>query len=137
MRLVLAQFFSGKAAQLEAVGPPPFRQIVQDGQLLRAGGDHDLAAALVGNVVGLAEAVECLPPPGAVLRLEGAGAVVEAGVDHPAVVPGLVRGQLRLRLQQGQGIPPPPAQRQRRRQPHDASADDRNINLICHNSAPG
>ncbi len=59
-------------------------------------GHDDLAAALVGDAVRLAEVIHARGAVHAQLRLERAGFVVDAGVDDTAVVPGLMRGNKRL-----------------------------------------
>ena len=64
--------------------------------------DDDLAAAVVGNAVLLAEAVHGLAARDAVARFERARLVVEAGMDDAAVVAGLVGGQAVLGLQNDQ-----------------------------------
>src|SRR3970040_356483 len=55
--------------------------------------DDDLAAQLVADAVLVAEAHQLLSAGDAVLRLQRAGRVVDAGVDDAAVVAALVRRQ--------------------------------------------
>src|SRR5207302_100523 len=90
VRLALADLLGRQPPDaLQAVGEPAALQLGQGRQLALVRGDDDLAAALVGDPVVGAVAVHQLPAVGAVLGLERAGLVVEAGVDDPAVVPGL------------------------------------------------
>ena len=59
----------------------------------------DLAAALMRQSMLGAETIHRLAACDAVVGLERAGLVVESGVDHAAVVAGLVCGQVTLGLQ--------------------------------------
>jgi len=129
MGLALANLFGRQPFQaLEPVGQPPLRESFQGGDFIRRGGHDHLAAAFMGDVVVGAEPVHGLPPLGAVARLERAGLVVESGVDHTAVVPGLVRRQPVLGLQHHQCPSGFLQQRHGGRRSDDAPADDRHVN---------
>jgi len=95
--------------------------------LVVAHGDHDLAAALVGDAVLGAEAVERLAARDAVACLERARQVVEAGVHDAAVVSGLVGGHAILGLEHRHRRPRALGERQRGGQADDAAADDGDV----------
>ncbi len=104
VRLETADLLRSDAAHaLKAVGRSPPLQLVETRQLLGIGGDDQLAAALVGDSLLGAEAVERPCALDAEPRLEGARLVVEAGVDDAAVVAALVGGDAILPLP----APPP------------------------------
>src|SRR5438105_4227499 len=75
---------------------------IQSRQLLLGGGDDDLAAAVGGDAALGAEGVDLAVALHAQARLERAGRVVDARVDHPAVMAALVLGDGRLFVQDGQ-----------------------------------
>src|SRR5262249_2472430 len=88
-------------------------------------GNDELPAAIVRDAVLLAEAVHEFAAFGAVLRLGRTRLVIETGVNHAAVVPGLVLGDVlfgfdyRNRSAPGEG--------QRRSEANDPAADDEYI----------
>ena len=117
----------------EAVGLPALVDILQPRQLGRVGRHDDLAAALPLDAVGVAELLHPARPVHAGPRLERAGLVVDAGVDDPAVVTGLVGRDLRFLLQQDQpearmGL----GQGQRGGEADDAASHDREIGALGH-----
>jgi hypothetical protein len=77
----------------------------------------------VGDPLLRAKAIERLPAFGAEAALGRAGAVVEAGVDDPAVVAALVRGYTMLGLED-QDRPAAADELVSGRQADDAGADD-------------
>jgi hypothetical protein len=77
--------------------------------------------------MGLTEAHQRLAAGDAVLRLQRARPVIKPGVNHTAVVPGLVGRQALLALQDHERAAPALAQRHRRGQADDATADHRHV----------
>jgi hypothetical protein len=94
------------------------------------GRDDHLAAALVGDAALLAVVVHLACALHAQARLERAGRVVDARVDHARVVAGLMRADLGSRSStqtdarglRGAARARPPAPRSRRRRPRGRSA---------------
>ena len=78
------------------VGCAPPVELVQAVDLRLVGGDDQLAAHLVLDAVLVAKLPEKDAAGGAEIGLLGAGSVVDAGVDHAAVVTRLVLGYLVL-----------------------------------------
>lgn len=76
----------------QAVGCAPVGELLKTGDLLRAGGDDQLAADLIGDAVGLAEADQLPVALDAVLRFQAVWCVIDTGVDYAAVVARLVPG---------------------------------------------
>ena len=113
---------------LGAVGGPPPVQLFEAGYLRVVGGDDHLAAHLVGYPALVAVGPEHRAAGGAEVGLLGPGRVVDAGVDHAAVVPGLVGGDLGLLLKHD-GTLPGEVQDElpRRREADYAAADDRYV----------
>ena len=74
----------------------------QDPHKLVDGTGEPLAAALVRYAVRGAVFVHALCAVHAQLRLERPGPVVDAGMDDPAVMPGLVRRELLLFFEEGE-----------------------------------
>ena len=94
---------------------------------LVAGDDH-LAAPLVRDAPFVAVARQRRAAGYAGFRLERAGRVVDAGVDDPAIVAGLVPTELRLLLEDDQSGPgSAPDQLAGSRQADDPTAYDRNV----------
>ena len=128
VRLEFLQLGSAQAAQLfQAVGRPLLFQFVQGGDLVLPGGHHQLAAGLVGDPVLPAEAVQGFAAGDAVPGLQRTGLVIEPGMDHAAVVAGLVGGQSVFGLEHDDGVHPGLDQGHGRRQPDDAAADDAHV----------
>lgn len=101
-RLDLAQPVGVDEARAgHAVGHGAGVQVVEPGRLHLVEDDDHLAALVVGDVVPLHEVLQQTHPAPAQRRLEAARLVVEAGVDDPAVVPGLVGGEVLLLVEQG------------------------------------
>ena len=134
VRLDLAQALG--TDHLEAgrrIGGAAPMQLLQARQLVGSGGDHHLAADLVGDAVHLGERHHFARPLHRVARLQGPGLVVDAGVDDAAVVTGLMRGEAIFLLQQdGAGRRRGLGQRHGGRQPHDAAADDHHLRFHGH-----
>ena len=136
VRLVLAELLGAEASHpIQAVGLAASLELVEPRHLVGARGDDDLPAPLEADPVLLAEALEERAPASARRRLEGAGFVVEARVDHAAVVARLVRGEGRLLLQHDERQPRAAGEQcQRRREADDASSDDDGVD--AHHGAP-
>jgi hypothetical protein len=98
---------------------------VQPTQLGGVDRHHEFAALVVRDPVLQAVVAQQLAAPGAQLGLEAPGLVVDAGVHHPRVVPGLVRGQPVLLLEDHDaGARPPSRELPTDRQTHDPAPDD-------------
>src|SRR2546425_4897640 len=108
---------------------------LQAWQLVLAGGDDALAAAVDADAVGSAELHHQPRALDAEPRLGGAGLVVDAGVDDAAVVAGLVRGQRRLLLEDHEPCTGGArAERARGGERDDAAADDGQIVPVRHDA---
>ena len=131
VRLQLRQLAAVQPPQpRHAVGAPAALELRQGGQLVRLGGDHHLAAALVLDAVALAVLVQEPRALHAQPRLQRPGGVVDAGVHHAAVAAGLVRGQLGFLLEHpDRQARVALGQLARGRQAHDAGADDGHVAL--------
>jgi hypothetical protein len=81
------------------VAARPILDVGETRQLAVVEGDDQLAELLVGQAVLGAEVPQHRAAPPAQPGLQRSRLVVEAGVDHPAVVPGLVGGEPVLLLQ--------------------------------------
>ena len=127
--LELGEFFGADLADAgHAVGPAAVGQRVQAAGLRLVGRHDDLAAALVGDVVLPAELQHLLGPAHGEPRLGGAGPIVEAAVDHAAVVPRLVLTDVGLLLDHDDGQPGEALdQGERGGQANDAAADDGDV----------
>jgi hypothetical protein len=101
-------------------------ELVEPGEVGVAHGHHELPAALHGDPALRAVRVERGGALHAQPRLQRPGRVVEAGVDHAAVVAGLVRAEPVLPLEHDD---PPSAQRELPGggQPDDPPARDRDV----------
>ena len=103
-------------------------ELLQAAELGGVGGDDQLAAALVGDVALLAVLVQLARALHAQARLQRAGRVVDAGVDHPGVVAGLVLADLLLALEHAhRRVRLPSRQLARHRQADDPPSDDRKV----------
>ena len=89
----------------DPVGPSPALELIQAWELLAVDRDDDLAAALVGYPVTLAEGVHVPRPFHAQLPLQRPGCVVDAGVHDARVVAALVTGELGLALEHAHARP--------------------------------
>ena len=83
---------------LYSVGSTALVEVVQPPQFLVAGSNYDLAALLIFDFVFVAKAQQGLDSRNAELGLLGIGTVVNAGMNHPAVVARLVTGNGRFFL---------------------------------------
>ncbi len=113
----------GHAVRLRSSG-----DLFQAWQLALVGGHDELAATLNRNAVPGAEGLHERLALAAQQRLPGPGRVVEAGVDHTAVVAGLMARQLGFLLEDGAGqVGPTLEEPVGGRQADDSSPDDRNV----------
>ena len=102
-------------------------------QLAFVKGDHELAAALERDAVRLGERLQTRLALAAQPSLERARRVVQAGVEDPAVVAGLVGRELRLLLEDGEPqVRRALGQAERRGQADDPAADDDDVVPIGH-----
>ena len=78
------------AKSFETVGSAAIEQALQAGQFAFVGGDHEFAADVVGDGVFAAELHHLSDPGDSQPRFSGSGLVVQAAVQHAAIVTGLV-----------------------------------------------
>ena len=135
VRLNLRQAFRPYDFQIRhAVGDAALVQVLQPAQLAFVGRHDNLAAGVVFNLVRIAEGHQSVFPAHAEPRFPRTGAVINAGMDDAAVMPGLVLSQPFLFLndgnaQAGRGV----QQLHRRGQADDAAADHSHIvGAGCH-----
>jgi hypothetical protein len=108
-------------------------ELVEARQLLAAGGDDQLAAAVERDPAGFAEPVEEARAAHAELRLQRARLVIDAGVDHAGVGAGLDGPDAILALEDAD-----PARAVAQRQlagdgeADDSAADDRDVASLGH-----
>ena len=103
-------------------------ELVEAGQLGLVERDDQLAAALGGDRVALAERVQLARAADAQLRLQRAGRVVDAGVDDAGVAAGLVAADLVLLVEHhDRGARVAAGELARGGQADDAGADDRDV----------
>jgi hypothetical protein len=116
---------------VHSVGAALCEQRFEGGLLRRVGGHDELAAALVRDATRNAVVEQ---PTGAIdaqLGLERSGRVVDARVDHAAVVRARFHARLRVLLEHAdRRIRPALRDRQRRRQARDAGADDEDVDFF-------
>ena len=130
VRLDLLSLGPGESAQsFKPVGPPALEHRVEPWQLLGPRCDHELAADLVRDSVMQAELRHATDSRAGESRLGGARRVLEAGVQHAAVVGALVLGDRLLLLEHAHRSGVPLQQGMRRRQPDDATADDGEVHV--------
>ena len=110
---------------VDPVLPGPLEQCQHALVLFGVGGDDELAALLVGDVVVVTETNRFAHAAPAEIGFQAARLVVDAGVNDAAVVPGLVEGQRSLFFQQYNALVRLAlSQLPGCRQPHDAAAYD-------------
>ena len=80
----------------EAVGEAAAVEFLQARQFGLAGGDDDFAADFIGYIVGVAKRHQLGAAADATLGFERPRPVVKPGMNHAAVVAGLMARQLRL-----------------------------------------
>ena len=100
VRFALAQLPGAQPFPLQAVGGGAIPQGAHPLHLQRRGGDQHLAADVIADAVLLAKGLGSAVAGEAKLRLEAAGGVIHPGVDHAAVVAGLMAGRAGLFFQQ-------------------------------------
>ena len=119
-----------------SVGLRPAVQLLQARELGGVGRDDHLSALLVRDAPLGAVLVELASALHAKARLERAGLVVDAGVDHARAVAGLMRSHLGLALEHAHRRPRVPAdQLARHRHAHDSASDNRDIARRGHRRA--
>ena len=129
VRLDFLDLFRREFAQpLQSVGVAAFPEIFQPRQFILGRGDDDFAALFVRDAVFAAERDHLLQAADAQLRLFRTGFVIKAGVEHAAVVAGLVRGEFGFLFEQQQsGLRPCFQKTIGRGQSDNAAADNDNI----------
>ncbi len=112
----------------DAVGVRLLPQRFEIRHFVIVGGDDQLSATRVRNAMLRTEVVEAIAPLDTQARLERAGRVVKAGVDHARVVRARGAAGSRIALEQAHrraGL----GKRQGRREPRHAAADHRHVDL--------
>jgi hypothetical protein len=118
---------------LHPVLRPTALELGEPGQLRLVERDHDLAAALVRDLVLVREALHLGLALSAEPGLQRPGPVVEPGVEHARVVPALVRRELRLLLHHREAqIGPPQEQLVCRGQADDPAPDHDDVEALAH-----
>jgi hypothetical protein len=125
VRLDFAQFVRSNQAQAgKAIGLSPLAQFLQPREFLGVGRDDDFPADLVRNASAQNRTMAAAPgtqEPG----LHRTGLVVDAGMNHPAVVSALVAGNALFFLEKQQTEMRKAARDfERDPEPHSATADD-------------
>ncbi len=136
MRLNFAHLFPLQQAQSDqTVGLTPLQQFLEAWNLFFTGGDDDLAANFMLQVVLAAKLHHGSGSLDAKLCFQGSRLVVDAGVNHAAVVPALMTGHpVFLFDQQQPKVWEQAGAVHRGRETYDASADHDDIKtLIRHN----
>ena len=121
-----------------SVGGAALMQVLESRNLLGGGGNHQLAAFLEWNRLLLAEAFHRGCSGNAIARLQGPGLVVEAGMNHAAVVAGLMGGHAGLLVHDDEThLREAAGDFQGGCQPHNSSADDEQVrSAVRHISSP-
>jgi len=96
------QIRAGDRLRGDFIGLAALAQIREPVHLERRGCDDEFAARLDRNVVFGAKLLGLLIPCAAKARFQGAGRVIDSGMNDAAVVAGLVCGKVRLLLKQHQ-----------------------------------
>ena len=132
VRLELGELLRPDPPQaLDAVCAAARLELVETGDLRLVERDDHLAAALVRDPVLVAERVHPAHPVDAELRLERARLVIDPGVQHAGVVPGLMARDLALTLEQRDAQARTALQElARERESDDPAADHREIAVI-------
>src|SRR5262249_9557569 len=112
---------------VQPVGAPARLELVERRQLGRPRGDDQLAAALVRHAVPLDQAVHGVSALHPVPGLQRPRLVVQARVDHAAVVTALVGGELGLGLEHHERAAQPLAEGVGGGDADDAAADDGHV----------
>ena len=125
VRLASMQLAGIEPLDLDVIGVRPRVERVHAGQLGGVGRHEQLAAHVYRYPVPGGEVFGGLGPLPAQPGLEAARCVINAGVDDPAVVPGLMRPERQLLVDQAQaGAGLAVENRHRRGEADDAPADD-------------
>ncbi len=115
------------------VGSPAAHQFLKAGQFGFNGGGHNLSADLEGNIVLAAELDHGRRTSNAVLRLQRARLVIDAGVDDAAVMAGLVTSDGTFLFENGNTAIAKAARGfQGCRQSNDSAPDDNEIKPEVH-----
>ena len=109
------------SAEFDAIAKPAVGNRVEYGELSLLDGDNQLPTPTMGNAFLITEAVHHVQPRAAKLGFQRAWLIVEARVDHPAVMAGLVGTNIGLSFQHHYGQVVGFDEGQRRRQPDDSS----------------
>ena len=119
---------------LDSVGAPQGEQLLEDGHFVCVVCDDKLSAALVCHRFGAAEVVHEVASLHTQPRLERAGRIVEAGVNHAAVVRAGIEARAHVTLEHADACAGT-GDRARRRQPCHAGADDRDFYVFHVNAS--
>ena len=131
IRFQLLELFTTHGLGFYAVFPAAVFQGGQPFHLQIRGGHQQLTALTVGDFMGFAEIQGGGPAFLTEISLETAGLVVDPGVDHPGVVPGLVGGQsVFLFNDQNPGLGKSGLKGQGRGNADNAAADEGEIRIL-------
>ena len=139
VRFDLAKLLAGEHPQARhAVRDSALVQLFQPRNFLRAGRNYQFAALLEGNAVLLAEGFHGRRAGHAIARLQRACLVVQAGVDHAAVVSGLMGGDVVFLLDHEDAqFRKAAGDLERRRQSHNASANNQEVSFAISHEIRG
>jgi hypothetical protein len=129
VRLDVSELVSRETPEVAGpVRPPAALELVERRNLRLVDRDDHLPAALDGDPVAVAELVELARAAHAEVGLQRAGLVVDAGVHHARVVPGLVAADRVLLVENDDGAPRMAKRKLARgRQTEDPGADDEQV----------
>ena len=114
---------------VDAVRAAACEQTVEPRCVVGRSDDDQLAAPPVRDVMGCAEPVEGVTPVYTQPPLERPRRIIDAGVDHPAVVGARLGAETRMTLEQTDR-PPRPGRGPRARQTDNTAADDDQVDLF-------
>jgi len=136
MRFEFPQFFPLQHSEAgDAVGLAALHEGLQAGDLGVAGGDDDFSGDLAGKIVFAAEGHHGGCAFDAHFGFQGAGFVVNPGVDYAAVVAALVPGDAGFFFQQQQPNPGQVASEMHcGGEADDATADDDDVEVVIGHS---
>ncbi len=128
VRLAPAQFRGVDALDIEPIAPRPLLQRGEPGKLVLTRRHDQLAAAIKGDAMLGGELCRLGIALPAIARLQAARLVIDPGMHHAAVAPGLVGGKLGFLLhQQDRGAGCAAGELHGGREADNAAADDDEI----------
>jgi hypothetical protein len=127
--LVFSNLFGSQPSDaLKTIGFTASMQFFKPGELAGVRGDNNLAASFMRDIVLLAKPVHRVSAFDAISCFQGAWFVVKAGVNHAAVVPGLMCSKPVFSLEEDHSQSRSSSQQRiRRSEPNNAATDNRNV----------